>query len=539
MSVHRWILRSLLASPMREAVVDDQRRWKSIEIVVAAAHLASYIERTTKTKTVGVMLPTSGFFPIAALAAWWTGRVVVPLNYLLKEEELQYVVSHCGADTIISVTPMLDVAPTPKHVRLALLDEMDFSGAPDPRWPASAGRDDLAALLYTSGTSGRPKGVMLSHGAITANIRQCEEHVAFTRRDSLLGVLPQFHSFGFTVLTMLPLALRLRAVFSARFIPQKIVRLIAKEKPTVLIAIPSMYNALLAVKKATADDLASLRLCVSGAEPLPDDVAQRFVDRFGIRINEGYGLTETAPVTNLCRPFEFAPGTVGAPVPRVHERIVDVESGVDLPAGREGEIRIKGPNVMQGYFHRPPETRAVFDGKGYFRTGDMGRLDEQGRLYVTGRIKEMLIIGGENVFPREIEETLNRHPSVSASGVVGTPDPMRGETPTAFVEIVEGQTFDEASLRSWCRERLAGYKAPREIIRVDSLPRNGAGKILRRELREAALARLAHEKAARGAHAPEEGTAEPPTQARNVLAVHANTGNAQERTRTSTPNNRD
>lgn len=532
MSVHGWILRSLLVSPMRCAVVDDFRRWRSLEIAIAAAHMASHIARRSKSQTVALMLPTSGLFPVAALGAWWVGRIVVPLNYLLKEDELQYVVSHCGADTVITVRPMLEHAPTPQRVRLLCMDELDFRGAPEPSWPARAGDDDLAALLYTSGTSGRPKGVMLTHENITANIAQCQRHVEFWRgRDALLGVLPQFHSFGFTVLTLLPLALRLRVIFSARFTPQKIVRLIAEQKPTVLVAIPSMYNALLSVKSATASDLSSLRLCVSGGEPLPRDVADRFEARFNIRLSEGYGLTETAPVTNLCRPIDYAPGTVGPALPGVRERIVEEDTEAELPCGGEGEIRIRGPNVMRGYYHRPDETKSAFDAAGWFRTGDMGRFDARGRLYITGRIKEMLIIGGENVFPREIEEALNRHPSVSASGVVGAPDPMRGEAPIAFVELGDGQPFDEAALRAWCRERLAGYKVPQEVIAVEALPRSGTGKVLRRTLREWALERLAHERAGKGVEP--RGSSDEPARCGD------DSPNAQERTRTSTPYNRD
>jgi long-chain acyl-CoA synthetase len=307
--------------------------------------------------------------------------------------------------------------------------------------------------------------------------------VGFTRRDTLLGVLPQFHSFGLTVTTLVPLTIGARAVYSARFLPRTIIKLIREHRPTHFVAIPSMYNALLAAKDAGPADFTSFRLLASGGEPLPQTVASRFKERFQAILHEGYGLTETAPVTNMCLPHEYRPGSVGLPFPGVEERIVDPATGRPLPQGQEGEVQIKGPNVMQGYYHLPAETAAGFTPDGFLRTGDMGRFDQDGHLYITGRIKEMLIIGGENVSPREIEDVLDRHPSVSASGVVGRQDSMRGEVPVAFVELNEGQEFDAQGLRSWCRENLAGYKVPDEIRYMEKLPRNPTGKIMRRELK--------------------------------------------------------
>jgi long-chain acyl-CoA synthetase len=216
-------------------------------------------------------------------------------------------------------------------------------------------------------------------------------------------------------------------------------------------------------------------------EPLPRTLSDEFHAKFGVRISEGYGLTETAPVTNWCRPEEFRPGSVGKPLPGIDEKIV-APDGTPVPAGADGEIRIKGPNVMKGYLNRPEDTAAVFDEDGYFRTGDMGRFDADGHLSITGRIKEMLIIAGENVFPREIEAVLERHPGVHAAAVIGMQDGSRGEVPVAYVEMREGHDFDEASLRAHCREGIAQYKVPREIIRLDALPRNPTGKVVRKEL---------------------------------------------------------
>jgi long-chain acyl-CoA synthetase len=497
MSIHLPILRSLLAHPRRMVVIDDQRSYRSVEILVGALHLADAIERVCRTWTVGVMLPTGGAFPMAALAGWMTGKTVVPLNYLLKPEELDFVVADCETDTVLTAGPMLEFVGRRPHVaNIVELDKLSFKGIPEPRWPARADKEDLALLLYTSGTSGRPKGVMLTHGNVSANLRQIAEWVEFTQADVLMGVLPQFHTFGLTVLTLLPLSIGCRVIYSARFIPHRIVKSLREHRPSVLVAIPSMYNALLHVKDAGAEDFKSLRYVVSGGEPLPQAVFDGFRERYGITINEGYGLTETAPVTNWCRPHEWRPHSVGKVLPRIDQRIVDINSRRTLPHGQEGEIIMRGPNIMRGYFKRPDETGAVFErrdvgsgaGQSYFRTGDIGRHDDDGHLYITGRLKEMIIVGGENVFPREIEEVLNQHPAVGASGVIGVMDPMRGELPMAFVELKEGAPPAAPDLSKqliqWTRQRLAGYKCPAEVRIIDKLPRNPTGKIMRRELKK-------------------------------------------------------
>ncbi len=485
MSIHWPIVRRLIRCARRDLIHDDRRTWKGAELLVGAMHISALVGRLSESPNVGLLLPTSGAFPISALGTWFQGRTVVPLNYLLKPDELQYIIDDCGTDLIITSRALLEhLGEAPRCSRVVALEDLSFKGVPDMRWPARARDEDLGVLLYTSGTSGKPKGVMLTHGNISANIRQSVAAAGFNARDTLVGVLPQFHSFGFTVLTMLPLTIGARVVYSARFVPNRIIKLIEQHRATAFVAIPSMYAAMLGSKSADQSQLQSLRLAVSGGEPLPDDVATRFHERFGVRINEGYGLTETSPVTNICLPHDFVRHSVGRPVPSVIERIVDPGSERDMPAGEEGEIRIAGPNIMKGYYRLPDETRAVFDEHGFFKTGDMGRLDERGHLFITGRIKEMIIVGGENVFPREIEEVLNRHPSVHASAVIGIMDPIRGELPAAFVELEEDAEFDESELRSWCREHLAGYKVPRSIERIDALPRNPTGKIMRRELKD-------------------------------------------------------
>jgi long-chain acyl-CoA synthetase len=484
MHVLKSILRQLIRHPLREFIIDDQRTWKGFHLYLGAQHLARAIEQTTNAEKIGLMLPTSGLYPMAVLATWLLGRSVVPLNYLLKHDDLEYVINDAGLDTIVTVGKMVEMfGPLPQSVTQMRLDEMQFKGLPRLRRAPHRPDDFLAVLMYTSGTSGRPKGVMLTAGNLAANCRQCVQWAGFNARDIMLGVLPQFHSFGLTVLTILPLTVGCRVVYTARFMPKKMIELLKEHRPTALIAIPTMFNALLNSKSADADAFSSMRFIVSGSEPLPAAVFNGFREKFNVTINEGYGLTETAPVTNWCRPQDHRPKSVGMALPDVRIKIVDAQ-GNALDTDQEGEICITGPNIMAGYYNLPDETAAVFDDEGYFRTGDMGRVDADGHLYITGRIKEMLIIGGENVFPREIEEVIIQHPSVHACAVIGVPDDSRGEVPLAFVEINEDHEFSETDLRSFTRERLAQYKVPREIRHVEALPRNPTGKILRRELND-------------------------------------------------------
>ena len=331
---------------------------------------------------------------------------------------------------------------------------------------------------------------MLSHGNLESNVKGAIEHARITRADTFVGVLPQFHCFGLTGLTLLPLMVGAKVVYTSRFLPKRIVSLIRKHRPEIFMAVPSMYGALLSVKSATAADFSSIRFPISGGEPLPQATFDAYEQRFNLRLLEGYGLTETAPITNWATPWDFKAHSVGRALPGVQIIVVDENDRI-LGPDCDGEILMNGPNIMSGYFKLPEQTTNVFveidlPDRGpvrFFRSGDIGHTDDEGFLFITGRKKEMLIIGGENVFPREIEEVLNRHLSVKDSAVIGKSDGLRGEVPIAFVELVEAEDFDEQSVRNWCRESLAQFKVPREVRVMDALPRNPTGKILRRALK--------------------------------------------------------
>lgn len=474
---------SFLRRPSRAFIVDDRRTYRGKELLVAGMHIADLIESRSATPTVGLLIPTSGAMAISAYGTWLAGRTAVPLNYLLDEATLNYVVDDCGCDLIIASRQLVEhIGFVPRCKRIVYLEDMDFRRAPSPRLPAPTAPTALAVILYTSGTSGKPKGVMLSHRNLLSNAMQLHEHIGVRSGDVFLGVLPQFHSFGLTGLTIVPMLFGCKVVYSARFIPKKIIELMREHRPSIYLAIPSMYNALMTVKGAGSDDVTSLRLAISGGEPLPADVRDRFADRFATPIVEGYGLTETAPVTHVLLPEDDRAGTVGRPVPRLEQVVVDPQSGRELPPNTDGELRMRGPNIMQGYLGLEEESSNAFDERGFFRTGDMARIDDHGFLRITGRIKEMMIVGGENVFPREIEEVLNAHPGVHDSGVIGQRDPMRGEVPVAFIEAAEGVEVDPDELVRWCRDALPGYKVPRRVVVLSALPRNPTGKIMRRLL---------------------------------------------------------
>lgn len=494
-----------LRTPQRIAIVDDQRRYSYAQLLGGAMFMAEQIEAASAKAHIGILLPTGGLFPMALLGAWFAKRVAVPLNYLLKSDELSYVIQDSGVDTVITVGPLLKMVQNaagrtpaiPESIHVICMEDLDFSGLPPLRWPPVSKRDDLAVILYTSGTSGRPKGVMLSQGNFRSNVDAAIEHSKITRFDTFLGVLPQFHSFGLTALTLIPLRIGATVVYTARFIPKQIIRLMRQHRPQIFMAIPSMYAALLTVKSAEPGDFESIRMAISGGEPLPGPTFEACLDKFHLRILEGYGLTETSPATNWCTPTHHRRRSVGPALPGVDIRIID-DHGQMLATNEDGEIVVAGPNVMKGYYRLPKETAEVFtelpvpvqlDANGrlrhrYFRTGDIGHLDDDGFLYITGRKKEMLIVGGENVFPREIEDVLNRHETVRESAVIGQSDEVRGEVPIAFVEILEDCEFDAGRLRLWCREHLAGHKVPRQIKRIAELPRNPTGKVLRRQLLE-------------------------------------------------------
>jgi long-chain acyl-CoA synthetase len=399
-------------------------------------------------------------------------------------------VEDAGIDLIITsefFAPLLEPLPVRKVYmeHAGLVQKMLRAKLKKRPAPPETDPQDTAVILYTSGTSGLPKGVCLTHNNLSANAQACIDHARMVPEHTFLGMIPQFHGFGLMGLLIVPVTLGASVVYLPRFNPTQAVEIVREHRVSVLIAIPSMLGAIHRLKSVQAKDLASLELTVAGGEPLPQTLLQGFKERFGIDVLEGYGMTETSPVLTINMPRANRPGSVGRPIPGVEARVADEEDRV-LAASEEGEIQIRGPHVTPGYYNKPAETAAAFRPGGWFCTGDIGKIDADGYVWITGRKKEMIIVGGENVFPREVEGVLEDHAAVAEAAVIGQPDAGRGEVVTAYVMLREGKTATEIGLRDHCREHLAGYKVPRAVHIVDDMPRGPTGKVLRRKLREEA-----------------------------------------------------
>lgn len=443
----------------------------------AAMGLSRHVAACTQRPHVGILAPSSTVGALSIFACWYADKTPVPLNFLLAPEELSRIVRDAELDCAIAADRFAPLASAVGVTPLVPTPELLAPGRVEPPGHQPG---DLAVILYTSGTTGQPKGVCLSFDNLVRNARACVEHARIDPQQVFLGVLPQFHCFGFTGMTITPLLLGASVHYLPRFSPLGIVQGIAQTRATVFMAVASMYTALAAAKSADRQAFASLRLAISGGEPLPRRTAEQFAQRFGIELLEGYGLTETSPVVTLNTPWCKRTGSVGRPLPGVQVQAVDPQ-GRPLGPDQEGELTVRGHCVMLGYYKRPQETAAVLR-DGVLWTGDIGKLDADGFVYITGRAKELIIIGGENVAPREIEDVLLTHPAVAEAAVIGVPDELRGEAPLAWVILREGASATPLELREFCRQRLAGYKVPREVRIAADLPRSPTGKVLKRAL---------------------------------------------------------
>ena len=445
-----------------------------------ACGLASRIAARTQRERVGILVPTSATGAIAIYACWYAGQVPVPLNFLLAPDELARIIRDAELDLVVTIArfaPAVEAA----GVQVLLLDEAALE--PGPGQVPDVANSDVAAVIYTSGTTSDPKGVCLTFDNLASNVAACVTAAQMSPDMVFLSVLPQFHAFGFTANMLVPLTLGASVHYRLRFSPVTMLAAFVEERVSVLITVASMYGALAAMKNATREQFASLTMAVSGGEPLPMRVAQTFEERFGVRIDEGYGMTEASPVVTLNTARAHRAGSVGRPLPGVTVTAVD-DQGKPVAAGEPGQLVVRGHCVMQKYLNKPAETAAVLREGGLW-TGDIGCVDADGFVSITGRAREMIIVGGENVIPYEIESVLVEHVAVAEAAVIGVTDPIRGELPVAFVHLKEGALRpSEAELRGFCRGHLAGYKVPRRIHVADDLPRGPTGKILKRALQE-------------------------------------------------------
>jgi len=473
------------------ALVFDGREITNVDQQRAAARLAHALRRlgVEPGDRVVVMLPNCPEVLQAYAGILKAGAVAVPVVFLLGPREVGHILGHSGAKVVITSPELADraegfagpVVLVGGAAPGALAWEELLAREPDRFDAVDRADHDLAVILYTAGTTGQPKGVALSHRNLAANARSAASLHELDREAWNLAVLPLSHSYGLTLANASAI-LGTRAVLLRWFTPDQVLETIARYRVQGMAGVPTMYVYLLNYPDAGRHDTSSMRLWGSGAAPLPVEIVEPFETKFGGRLQEGYGLTEAAPVVSAHRlSGERRLGSVGQPIPGVEVRIVD-DAGRVLPAGEIGEVCVRGENVMLGYYRMPEETaRAIRDG--WLHTGDMGRLDGDGYLYIVERKKDLIIRGGFNIYPREVEEVLYAHPKVAEAAVVGAPDPVMGEDVMAFVVLRAGQAATAEEIQAFCQERLARFKCPKQVRFVDSLPKSPVGKILRKELR--------------------------------------------------------
>ncbi|MBN8866412.1 MAG: long-chain fatty acid--CoA ligase [Solirubrobacterales bacterium] len=438
---------------------------------------------------VGIMLPNVPHFPFVYFGVLRMGARVVPMNVLLTAREVKHYLSNSGAKLVVvweDFAPAAKEAADELGVELVTINPTNvgelIQGIEPYEGVAEVAEDDTAVILYTSGTTGQPKGAELTHANIRSNIEGIKRLFDPNETDVFFGGLPLFHVFGQTVAMNGAFSAGAELTLLPRFDPAKALEIIQRDKVTIFMGVPTMYAAMLQVPDRERYDISSLRLCVSGGAALPVEIIRAFESEFDTPILEGYGLSETSPVASFGRvDMERKPGTIGTPIDGVEMRIVD-EEGKVLGVGDVGELQIKGPNVMKGYWQMPEATEKAIDADGWFATGDMATVDSDGYYSIVDRKKEMILRGGYNVYPREVEEVLYEHPAVAEAAVMGVPHDELGEEIVAIISFKEGESATEDELRAHAKQGVAAYKYPRHIVIVDELPKGPTGKILKREI---------------------------------------------------------
>jgi len=474
-----------------------------------------------KGDRVALILPNFPIYPIAHLAVMKLGGILVPTNPLYVERELSYQLTNAGAETVVildRIYPRLEkvIKDTPvkrvivtgvkdflpgvlgflyglKHKSEIQTDEKKnlylYSDLMRRDFPTAQAADvspnDTAILLYTGGTTGISKGAVLTHKNLVANVLQTRAWLWSIEegKEVLLCVLPFFHSYGMTTGLHLSIASYSTMLLVPRFELGEVIKRIKKHKPTIFCGVPSMYNAINHYPGVSGSDVGSIRLCVSGGAALPKEVQKRFEELTGGKLVEGYGLSETSPVTHVNPIHGYRKSGIGIPISDTDAMIVDPDTRKPLPSGKVGELAIKGPQVMKGYWKMEKETEHILQ-NGWLYTGDMAVMDEEGFFSIVDRKKDLIISAGMNIYPREVEEVLHQHPKVREAAVIGVPSKVREETVKAFIVVKEGEKLTRAEIIQFCKDKLSRYKIPREIEFRDELPKSSVGKILKRVLKE-------------------------------------------------------
>lgn len=462
-----------------------------------------------KGDNIGFLLGNSPHFLISLYATMRIGATAVPINPIYSPDEISYIVKNSDAKVIIALDALLPLVEKAAGVftsvenyiicetqpdtvqKLAALPEnlktkvkpfsVMISSAAMGTSAVETDPDDIAVILYTSGTTGHPKGAMLTYNNIYSNARDVAEYLKINTEDRVITTLPVFHVFALTVVVNAPLLMGATLLLIPRFSPQEVFQIAKEQQATVFAGVPTMYNFLYQFPEGNAEDFSSIRLAISGGSSLPVALLHNFEDKFNVRISEGYGLSEASPVTCF-NPIDRdrKPGSIGTNIINVENKIVN-ELGEEVSVGEVGELIVRGPNVMKGYYKMPEETESAIR-DGWLYTGDLARQDEEGYFFIVDRKKDMIIVGGYNVYPREVEEVLFAHPGIVEAAVVGIPDPNFGEEVLAFV-VKKDPTLTAQQLEAYCLEKLAKYKVPKKIEFLEELPKNTTGKILRRSLK--------------------------------------------------------
>ena len=499
--------------PDHTAFIFLDQKWTYREFNELASKMANALFDLglTSGDTVGLYLPNSPQFLIAYYGILRAGMIAVPINPMLTGEDLAFIIKDAQLKAVISpveavttleqaktadlqiistaLTGQLDPAsnpPTPGVLALEALLANAASVVPE----VGIDQNAIANLQYTGGTTGRSKGAVLTHANLLANAVQFRDWFknVYTDGDGrFLGVIPFFHIYGLTTTINSPILTGSAIILHSRFDINEIMQSINKYKPNLFMGVPAMYAAI-AMRDSRDYDLSSIRACVSGSSTLPPAGQEKFQQVTGGKLVEGYGLSECSPIVTVTPIYgTVKPGSIGVPIADTQVKIVDPQTGAEITtSGEIGELLVKGPQVMQGYWNNPAETELVLTDDGWLHTGDLVYMDDDGYIFIADRLKDMIIMGGEKIYPRELEDFLYTHPAVKEVAVTGIPHPLRGEVPKAFVVLKDGAETTEKELRQYCLANLSKFKVPKIEI-IGALPRNAVGKVLRRVLREEAV----------------------------------------------------
>lgn len=526
-SLHTFLKETTDKHPKLKALHFKGKELSYQELYLQSKKLASHLqsEGLQKGDRVSIMLPNTPQAVIAYYGVLMAGGIVVQTNPLYKERELEYQLKDSGSTVIVCldlllplvskvrertsirqiiVTQIKDYLPFPinliypfiqkkQNQQVIKVEKSEIlypwsdimkTNRTEINEPIINPKQDIALLQYTGGTTGFPKGVMLTHYNLVANVQMCKEWL-YEEKESqeiVLGVLPFFHVYGMTTVMNYSVVTGAKMVLLPKFEVEDVLKTIQKQKPTVFPGAPTIYIGLLNHPRLKDYDLSSIQACISGSAPLPLEVQEKFQKVTGGRLIEGYGLTESSPVTHAnFLATDTVEGGIGVPWPDTDAKIISLETGEEVDIDEIGEIAVKGPQVMNGYWNKPEETSQVLE-DGWLKTGDIGYMDKNGCFYVIDRKKDMIIAGGFNIYPREVEEVLYEHEAILEAVVVGIPDPYRGETVKAFIVLKDGFELSENELDMFCRKHMASYKVPRIYEFREELPKTAVGKILRRKL---------------------------------------------------------